>query len=676
MSPLRVAVDSGGTFTDVCVMDEADGQIRVEKVPTTVDLIEGILDGVQQADVDLRDVSLFAHGTTVATNALITRRLPPAAMVTTKGFRDVIEIRRGYREDLWDVYKDTAPPYVRRRDRLTVTERIDSAGNVMEPLDEDEARRVAKVIARRGVSAVAVCFMNAHANPEHERRMAEILAEELRGVWVSTSSDVMPELFEHERFSTAVTNAVLSPLISNYVARLRAGLQERGYERDLVLLHSGGGVVTSQTAERYAARLAASGLAAGAISCQHIAAACGYHNAIGLDMGGTSTDITLIHDGQVRTTKEWHVEFGYPILFPSVEVLTIGAGGGSLAWRDEAGSLHSGPQSAGAAPGPAAYGRGGTEPTTTDAHLVLGRLGTELIGGGMHLDVDLAEAAMRERIAEPMGLDVAEAANAVLQVANANMADAVRLISIRRGYDPREFCLVSFGGAGPLHGVELARELSIPTVLVPSSPGITSAVGCLLVDVRHDLTKMFLANASEVDLHELEGEFTALDAEANERLEAEGVGPERRSLIRTVDMRYRGQWRSLTIPVGRPLRSLDEAVASFHAMHQREYAFHREDTPVEIYRLGIEAVGLTPKPQFARHEPVDRDATPTGSRPVVFDHMEGPVETSLYERSHLQAGERIAGPAVVEQFDSTTLIPPYASAVVDEWLNLRITVAP
>jgi N-methylhydantoinase A len=675
MSPIRVAVDAGGTFTDVCVMDEADGTLRVAKVPTTVDVIEGILEGVRRADVDLKDVSLFAHGTTVATNALITRRLPPAAVVTTKGFRDILEIRRADREDLWDVYKDTAPPYVRRRDRLTVTERIDFAGNVVEPLDEDEARHVAAVLRRREVAAVAVCFINAHANPDHENRMAEILAEELPGVWVSTSSGVVPELFEYERFSTAVTNAVLSPLVSNYISRLRAGLHERGYEGDLLLLHSGGGVMASHIAERYAARLAASGLAAGALASQHIATNCGFRNSIGLDMGGTSTDISLVYDGQARTTKEWFVEFGYPILFPSIEVLTIGAGGGSIAWLDQAGSLKSGPQSAGSNPGPAAYGRGGSEPTTTDANLLLGRLGSELIGGAMQLDDGSSEVAVRERIADPMGLSVTEAAEAIIRVANANMADAVRLISIRRGYDPREFCLVAFGGAGALHGVELARELAIPTVLVPPDPGITSALGCLLVDVRHDLTRMFLADVADVDLDALEAEFVSLDAEAKERLEAEGVAPEQRNVIRTVDMRYRGQWRSLTIPVGRPVRTLDDAIASFHAMHQREYTFHRVDTPVEIYRVGVQAIGVTPKPNLARYELVDRDATPTGSRQVVYEHAEGPVEAALYERARLEAGERIAGPAVVEQLDTTILIPPDASAVVDEWLNLRITLS-
>jgi N-methylhydantoinase A len=671
MSPIRVAVDVGGTFTDICVLDEGDGTLRVAKVPSTpADPIGGILSAVEQAGVDLTDTVLFSHGTTVATNALITRRLPSAAMVTTKGFRDVIEIRRGHRDDLWDVYKDIAPPYIRRRDRLEVGERVDFAGNIVEELDEEEARRVARVLAKRGVSAVAVCFINSHANPANEIRMREILEEELTDAAISTSSEVLPELFEHERFSTCVANAVLSPLISNYVSRLGAGLSERGYRNDLLLLHSGGGVMTGATAQTYAVRLAASGLAAGAIASRHIAGMCGYENALGLDMGGTSTDISLVYQGEARMTKEWFVEFGYPIVFPSIEVLTIGAGGGSLAWIDEAGSLHSGPQSAGATPGPAAYGQGGTQPTTTDANVVLGRLGASLIGGEMTLDAALAGQAVQDGVAGPLSLEAADAASAVIDVANANMADALRLISIRRGYDPRDFALVVFGGAGPLHGVALARELSIPTVVVPLDPGITSAFGCLLVDVRHDLSQMYLADPKTIDPAELEGAFAEMEAEAQRRLDAESVPPEQREVTRTIDMRYRGQWRSLSVAAGRPLRTLDDAVASFHAEHDREYNFRRDDTPVEIYRIGVQAVGLTPKPVLARHPLNGGAVTPTGRRPVRFEGEF--VDTPVYRRADLPAGTRIEGPAIIEQLDSTTVVPPEVVATVDEWLNIRI----
>jgi N-methylhydantoinase A len=671
MGKVRVAVDVGGTFTDICVLDEEGGAIEVGKVPSTADPIDAVVSGVVSAGVDLRDVVLFSHGTTVATNALITRNLPPAAMVTTRNFRDVIEIRRGTKADLWDAYADVAPPYIRRRDRFEVTERIDHLGEIVTALDEDEARRIAAILRRRGARTVAVCFVNAHANPVHELRMREILEEELPDVTVSTSAEVLPEIFEHERFSTTVANAVLSPLISGYVNRLQDRLAEQGYGGDVLLLHSGGGVMTPRLAQRFAVRLAASGIAAGAIASRHLATLCGFPNAIGFDMGGTSTDVSLVYNGEERVTKEWFVEYGYPICFPSIEVLTIGAGGGSFAWIDEAGSLRNGPQSAGANPGPACYGRGNDRPTNTDANLVLGRLGTELIGGAMSLDRTAAERAIAEHVADPLGLDPVQAADAIIQVANANMADAVRLISIRRGYDPRDFCLVAFGGAGPLHGAALAEELSIPTVLVPPSPGITSALGCLLVDVRHDLSAMFLAHVDSVDVEALEAEFAKLEVEGRERLVAEGVPEQQMSIQRLVDMRYLGQWRSLTVPVSAPV-DLEDAVARFHAEHERAYNYRRDGSPVEIYRLSLRAVGVTPKPQLKRHELNGAGAAANGSRPVHFDSSGGAVESPVYVRSELPAGARIEGPAIIDQLDSTTVVPPGWRAEVDEWLNIRM----
>jgi N-methylhydantoinase A len=675
MASLRVAVDVGGTFTDIFVFDQSTASARVAKVPSTPsDPMEGVMAGIEAAGVDLRDVALFSHGTTVATNALITRRFPRVAMVTTRGFRDVIEIRRGTKDDLWDAYKDVAPPYVARRDRLEVGERIDYAGRVVEGLDEDEARRVAGVLRRRGVEAVAVCFVNAYANPENERRMQAILEEELPGVVVTTSSEVLPEIFEHERFSTTVANAVLSPLVGGYVRRLGERLEQNGYAGDLLLLHSGGGVMTPRTVERFAVRLAASGIAAGAIASRHVAQLCGFENSIGLDMGGTSTDISLVYAGESRVTKEWYVEYGYPICFPSIEVLTIGAGGGSLAWIDSAGSLRNGPQSAGADPGPACYGRGGTLPTNTDANVVLGRLGTTLVGD-MHLDPAAAERAIRAGVAEPLDLGLEQAASAVLQVADANMADAVRLISIRRGYDPRDFALVVFGGAGPLHGAALARELAIPTVLVPPNPGITSALGCLLVDIRHDLAEMYLTRTDTADPGALEAEFKKLEAEARERLAHEGVAEAQMSLQRKIAMRYLGQWRSLAVPGDRPLSSLQAAETRFHAEHEREYSYRRDGAPLEIYQLQVTAVGVTPKPEFARHSPDGAPApSPRATRPVYFEELGDRVDAQVYARDDLPAGTRITGPALIDQLDSTTLVPPDVVAEVDEWLNIRMHV--
>jgi N-methylhydantoinase A len=671
-----VAVDVGGTFTDVCVLDQADGVLEVAKVSSTPNPIDGVLAGVASAGIKLDEVALFCHGTTVATNALITRRLPAAAMVTSRGFRDVIEIRRGTRDDLWDAYKDNAPAYIKRRDRFEVTERIDHTGKVLTELDEDEARKVAKTLARRGVETIAVCFINAYANPDHERRMAEILAEELPDVSISTSSEVLPELFEHERFSTTVANAVLSPLVSGYVSELGRRLQTDGYDGDLLILHSGGGVMTPEAVERLAVRLAASGIAAGAVACQYTAALCGYPNAIGLDMGGTSTDISLVHDGKLRVTNEWYVEYGYPICLPSIEVLTIGAGGGSLAHIDTAGSLRNGPQSAGSVPGPASYGAGGEEPTNTDANLVLGRLGDRLVGGEMTLDIDRAEEAIRTRVAEPLGMELHEAASAIIQVANANMADAVRLISLQRGYDPREFALVVFGGAGALHGAALARELSIPTVVVPPRPGAWSALGCLMVDIRHDLSTMFLAPAGEADAADVEAAFAELEAEGRRLLEGEGVPEERMRLERTIAMRYLGQWRSMNVAVDAPLTDLGAAVEQFHREHEREFSYRRDDAPVELYRLQLAAVGETDDVRLPRQE---RSAEATMPEPVLtrdvwFDDIAEPQPTPVYDRDTLPAGVQFVGPAVVDQLDTTTLVPPGVLAEIDENLNIRMHI--
>lgn len=671
---IRVAVDVGGTFTDICIFDERSGEMRVEKVPSSDDPIEAVLEGVKKGGVDLREVALFSHGTTVATNALLTRRLPRAAMVTTRGFRDIIEIRRGTKEDLWDAYKDVAPPYIRRRDRIEVTERVDYAGKVLVGLDEDDARRAAGILRRKGIETIAVCFINAHASPVNERRMREILEEELPNAGVSCSSEVLPEIFEHERFSTTVANAILAPLVSGYVSRLGQRLNSNGYAGDLLILHSGGGVMTPKTAEKLAVRLAASGIAAGAIAGRHIARLAGFSNAIGLDMGGTSTDISLVASGELRTTKEWFVEYGYPICLPSIEVLTIGAGGGSIAWLDQAGGLRNGPQSAGANPGPAAYGRGGTEPTNTDANLVLGRLGSQLISGDMQLHRDAAVAAIRNGVADPLGLSLPEAASAILRVANANMADAVRLISIRRGYDPREFVLVAFGGAGPLHGVDLARELSIPIVLVPPHPGITSALGCLLVDIRHDLSTMFLGRVDAVDPADVEAEFRSLEDEAHERLRVEGVAPQDMQLLRHIDMRYVGQWRSMAISTSGRVTDLAPIVEQFHAEHAREHNFRRDSAPVEVYRLNVTAIGKVPKPELTKHKLNGAAPTPIAKRPVWFQGAPDAVSTPVFNRSTLTAGTMIAGPAIIEQLDSTTPIPPGATVKVDEWLNLRITV--
>ncbi len=671
---VRVACDVGGTFTDVCVLHEATGNIHVAKSPTTPDPIDGVLAGISAAGVDLKDVVLFSHGTTLSTNALITRNFPPAIMVTTKGFRDVIEIRRGTRDDLWDTYKEMAPPYIPRRNRLVVSERIDYAGKVLEPVDEKEAREVARIIRKRGVNTIAVCFANAFASPVNEERMRDILMEELPEANISLSSEIMPEIFEHERFSTTVANAVLAPVVGEYTTRLEERMAEGGYKEDVLLLHSGGGMMTGKGAAKFPARLAASGIAAGAIASRFVAERAGYENSISLDMGGTSTDVSLCDRGNLRVTTDWYIQYGYPICFPSIEVLTIGAGGGSLAWIDEANSLRNGPQSAGSTPGPACYGRGGTEPTNCDANVVLGRLSDRLAGGAVTLDKSLSAEAINRVVAKPLGLSLQEAAVSILKVANANMADAVRLVSIRRGYDPRDFALVTFGGAGPLHGVALARDLSIPTVLVPPAPGVTSALGCLLVDIKHDISRMYLRALEDVDMAEVDTAFRELEAEGREHLSHEGVTEDRMSFQRHVDMRYLGQWRAMSIEVGENITSLDEAAASFHEEHGREHNYSRPDAPVEVYRLTVTATGETPKAEFAEHD-LDRTAPELDSeRDVVFDELPEPIKTPVYDRDKLKAGAVVEGPAIIEQLDSTILVPPGLKAEVDPSLTIVIDV--
>ncbi len=674
MTRYRVAVDVGGTFTDLIVHDEESGSVAIAKTASIPhDPAAAIMAALNKAEIAPSEMAFFAHGSTVGTNALITRRLPHTAVVATEGFRDVHEIRRGTKPDLWDAYSDVAPPYVKRRDRFEVPERIDYAGTVLTDLDEDAARRVASKIRERGYESVAVTFINAYMNGEHEARMKAIVEAEAPGVFVCTSHEILPEVFEHERFSTTIINACLAPVVSRYLANLTDSLREGQYDGDVLVLHSGGGVMTAEAISRNAARIAVSGPAAGAMAGAFFARQCGFENAISLDMGGTSADISLMYGGEVRVANEWSVEFGYPIMFPSIEIVTIGAGGGSVAWIDPGGSLRNGPQSMGADPGPAAYQRGGEEATNTDANLVLGRLSAKgLLGGAMPLDKEAAERAVSEKVAEPLGYDAVRAADAIIQVANANMADAVRLISIRRGYDPRDFCLVAFGGAGSVHAAHLARELDIPAVVVPPYPGITSALGCLLLDVRHDLFRTYLTTAEGASGAALEAEFEKLEAEARERLAVEGISGERVQLRRLMDMRYVGQWRSLTVPVSTPLgENLDASLERFHAEHQREYSFSDSAQAVEIYGLRVVGLGLVDKPEFPKLDNGgDLAAAKTDERPVYFGEAGGFRDTAIYDRTALPAGARFDGPAIVEQMDSTVVVPPDWRAEVDEYGNI------
>ncbi|MBI2877922.1 MAG: hydantoinase/oxoprolinase family protein [Candidatus Tectomicrobia bacterium] len=672
----RVGIDVGGTFTDGVVYNEETKEMRVIKVPSTPrSPEEGILNSVTQSEVPISEISFFSHGTTVATNALITRNYPRTGAVFTKGFRDIHEIRRSDKPDIWDIYKDVAPPYVLRRDRLEVEERIDYAGKILTPLSQGSVRRVAELFRKRGMKAVAVCLINSYVNPQHELDVKRILEEELPGVFICTSSETVSEIFEHERFSTAIQNACLGPAVKGYLERLEHRLRELGYQGDVLVLHSGGGVMTAAMAGNFAARMALSGPCAGASVMKYIAELCGYPSAIGLDMGGTSADISFMYEHDLRTRYESYVEFGYPIIFPSIEVISIGAGGGSIAWIDEGGSLRNGPQSAGADPGPACYPSGGAEPTNTDANLLLGRLGEALIGGAIRLNPAAAHQAIQARVADRLGLDPIRAAMSILQVANANMCDALRLVSIERGYDPRELALVGFGGAGPLHAAFLAQEVHIPTVIIPPFPGITSAMGCLIVPVRHDLARNMLVEAQKVDLDRLEREFQAMEEEAHRRLDAEGIQPERREIKRYLDMRYLGQWRSLAIPCPPPLGSLEALMERFHQEHEREFAFMDRDKNIEIYGLRVVAIGDMIRPELPQGKVGGslQDAW-KGVRPVYFEAANGFVEANLYDRQTIPVGSVLQGPAIVEQVDTTTVIPPGLTARVDDYSNIIIDI--
>lgn len=672
---IRAGVDVGGTFTDVILFDEDSGAIQITKTPSTPrNPAEGILDGLTKASTDFRRLGLFSHGSTVGTNALITRELPRTGLVTTRGFRDVLEIRRSTKENVWDAYKDVAPPYVPRRDRLEVEERIDYAGNVVTPLNEEEARRAVRVLRKRDIRSLAISFVNAYMNGAHEARMKEIVQEDHPDAFVCTSHEILPEMFEHERTSTTVINAVLAPVVMEYLTDLAGRLKAKGYGGDVLAMHSGGGVMTVEAMAFYAARIANSGPTAGAIAGAFIAQQCGFENAIGLDMGGTSTDVSLTYRGKVQVTDEWWVEYGYPILFPSADIRTIGAGGGSVAWIDEGGSLRVGPKSMGADPGPACYGRGGDRPTITDANLLLNWLDPAMfLGGEMRIDPGLSKEVVKAKVADPFGMDLLEAAMAIERIAIANMCNAVGLVSTQKGYDPRDFALVAFGGAGPLHAAYVAKTMSIPRVVVPPWPGINSAMGCLLVDVEHDLSQTFLTPAHDEVVEDLEARFLALEEEMRRRLEREGIADERMRIDRTVNMRYMGQWRSLSIAAPRPLaKSLDSVVREFHSQHQRIHAYSDPERDVQIYGLRVTGRGILKKPAFPRIPKADGGAR-TGERTVFFPEEEGFVPATVYRRDRLGAGALIEGPAIVEQMDSTAAIPPGATAEVHERGSLILT---
>jgi N-methylhydantoinase A len=677
----HVGLDIGGTFTDVVAVDAVGGDVRHLKVPSSrSDPASGMLGGLQaladEAGVAPGDVALLLHGTTLATNAIIERRLARTALVTTEGFRDVLEIGRHWRTDLYDPFIEQPAPLVPRDLRIEVDERLDADGSELRPLSADGARAAIDRLENEEIEAVAVAFLHSYRDPRHEQEMTDLLRA-ANGWYVCGSADLSRELREYERTSTTVLNAALMPLIDAYLTRVEQGLEESGNHASLFITQSNGGALTPRATRSRPVSLALSGPVGGVVACIEIGRRIGAPNLIGLDMGGTSTDISIITDYQARYSTELLVG-ELPVRIPSVEVHSIGAGGGSIASVDAGGALRVGPESAGSEPGPAAYGWGGTEPTVTDCQLALGRLTADFaLAGRLTLRPELAREAIA-RIAERIDMSVDDAAAGIIEVANASMERAVRVALRDRGDDPRDFALVAFGGAGPLHAAELARRLAIRTVVVPPHPGTLSAVGFLSADVRLDFAASDLRRSDDPALAttvastfaDLEGQAKA-ELAADERLAGADVRIER-----SCDIRYLGQAYevNVAVPEGEIApQLLEELVGRFHTQHERAYGFSSADEPCELVTFRVSAKAALDKPPARRAADGGGDGD-AGERDVHLGD-EGFAPTRIYDRSGLGIGARVDGPAVVHQTDATTVIPSFASAEVDESGNLIITIA-
>lgn len=668
-----LALDVGGTFTDLIRYDVRSGELATLKVASTPpDFLDGMLDAIAGAGVTPAEVQCVKIGTTIATNTIIMRLGARTGLLTTQGFRDVLHAGRAARPNLYDSEWDPAPPLVPRELTLTVHERSDYQGDERSPLDEAGVREAARVFRAADVEAVAVSFLHAYRNPTHEARARDILIEELPGAFICTSSETLAEIREFERTSTTVANAYLGPILGRYLNDLARRLMAWGYDGPTLITHSGGGVMSVESAATLPARICQSGPAAGVMAGALVGRMAGRPSVISLDVGGTSADVSIAPTGRPLVRADWRIEFNIPICFPSVDVVTVGAGGGSIAWIDAGGVLKVGPVSAGADPGPACYGRGGTRPTVTDANLFLGRIGAQTrLAGRVRLDAGLAEMAVH-RVAEPLGLSTTEAALGIVRVVEEQMAGGIRLMSVQRGYDPRDFHLVAFGGAGPLHALPIARRLGIPEVIFPYVPGLGSALGVLCVDVRHDFVQSIFASSEQVDPAAVERAFVALERQALERLARDGVPRDRAVLRRYLDVRYYGQISGgLTLPVTRG-QHVQDVFRAFRERHLMEFGYV---LPAELAELELVNARVTAEGQGAanvelRYAPFDPGrAAPIDRRQVLFAGGEA-VVTPVWRRDSLPIGHELVGPCIVEQFDTTVLVPPGAGGRVDERLNL------
>ena len=681
---VRLAADIGGTFTDVAVFDDRTGRLSFGKALSTPHhLVEGITAGVGKAGAAYADVRLFLHGSTVAINTILERTGARTALVVTEGFRDIYEIGRINRPDAYNLYFKKHVPLVERALRFEAKERILADGEVDTPLDEAGLERLAEHLGALGVEAAAVLFLNCYRNAGHERRAKEIIEAKNPGMFVSASHELSQEYREFERCSTVVANAYVGPRVRRYIGEIEDHARAAGFDGSLLIVQSTGGLYEAEQAKSQCVRMLESGPAAGVIGTQALCHALGMDNAIAFDMGGTTAKAGVILNGRALTTG--HALIGsydraLPIQVPTIDIFEVGTGGGSIARVEHGGALHVGPRSAGAEPGPACYGRGGSEPTITDANLLLGRLGADrFLGGEMKLDVAAAERAM-SRVAGPLGLSTTEAANGILRIAATKMSYAVKGVTTERGLDAGSFALVAYGGAGPLHATAVAREIGIRKVIIPRAPGHFSAFGMLFSDLRYDFVRTWFLSLEDLDFDAFEAVFAELEQEGRAAIAASAISPRDITVQRALDMRYVGQEHSVTVEIPRHHFENGDRQAIknlFDAVHAQRYGTSAPDEPAEIASLRTTVTGIVDKPgleQIAKGDATPPKAAQTGSRKAFFQDI-GFVDTSTFARAALLAGNRIEGPALIEEHASTTVVLPGERVDVDALGNLIITIA-
>ncbi len=654
-----LAIDIGGTFTDLMAFGEkAKKNFQAKALSTPDDLAQGIIDCITKSGMDIGGVDDLIHGTTQAINTLIERKGAKTALLVTKGTRDVYIIGRGNRPESYNLFFHRARPLVERRLTLEVDERMLAGGVVRDELDEAQVTELADQLAKEGVDAVAVCFLHAYANPEHEQAVGRILQEKLGDCYVSLSHEILREYREYERTSTTVVNSYIGPRMSGYVHGLETRLADIGFKGQLAIMQSNGGVMAPEVAVQKPVTMMESGPVGGIIASAQVGRALGFENVISFDMGGTTAKTSLIRDGEASMAEGYYVggyANGDPVMAPVVDVVEVGAGGGSIAWIDEVGALKVGPQSSGADPGPICYRGGGTEPTITDANVLLGRIGAEdFLGGEMPLDLEAATKGTMDKLGDTLEMELLPIAQAIIQIAITRMSLAVREISVEKGYDPRDFALVASGGAGPLHAVAIARELHIPTVIIPRFPAHFSALGMLMADERQDFIQTYIANLEEVDFSTVLGIHEEMTAQALEAIRQKD-NIEYQILL---DLRYVGQEFTLSVPVS--VEQLQKADATgirqaYDTLHEHRYAHHAADEPVEMVNYRLVALGCRP----ILHLPeigVGGGDTEVTHRPVYFDDTDKPVDCPIYQRDGLAPGQEFDGPALVQEYASTTVI--------------------